>query len=477
MNEFCALLDRYWITREQDRELYYQLKRSQPEYRKFLNERLGWNLFVNEAVVKLEKTPPKAAPWMGLPGFKDTLDYCLLCALLLFLSDLDDGEQFLLSTLTASVQSYLADLRSVDWTRTPDRRSLVRVLQFATGGDIRLLLEFDGRSRDFERNQEQEVLYENTGLSRHFPTHFGRDILSCRTPEDFENLLREAEDSRRQRVHRIYQQFALCPAFYRSQGEDGDYEYIKNQAATLERHLGEALGESGELHVHRAGAFFALDETDSFGEVYPGRQRAAVQDLMLLLCGQLRAKAGTAFLVEPDDSLRMSREAFCGEVELCRSQWSEGWGKILRELSLDALCQTLMDEMRGWMLLDVQGEDLILLPAAGKWTGRYPASFHGSETDHDEGENREPTENNRKEREKPDPKRKQQPEQENRDLREPVVQKWAKQRTLEQQTVEQEPMKKEWKTEEATRQEDTKEAETGRALENAQIGLSEFLAL
>ena len=33
MKEFAALLDRFWITREENRELYYALKRAQPEYR------------------------------------------------------------------------------------------------------------------------------------------------------------------------------------------------------------------------------------------------------------------------------------------------------------------------------------------------------------------------------------------------------------------------------------------------------------
>ena len=370
---FRALLDRFWVTREEERELYYFLKRSQPEYRKFLNERLGWNLFVNEAVVKLEKTPAESAAWMGIQSFQDTLDYCLLCALLLFLADLDDGEQFLLSTLTASIQSYLAELRPVDWTRFSDRKSLVRVLQYA--GEIRLVLVFDGSSEGFGSNQEQEVLYENTGLSRHFPTHFGRDILHCRSPEDFKALFREAEDSRRQRVHRIYQQLCLCPAFYRFQGEDGDFDYIKNQRLTLERYLDETLG--GELHVHRSGAFFVLDETDTFGEEYPGRIRPAEKDIMLLLCAQIRAKAGTEYPVEADDTLRLTREEFREELEQCRNRWAEGWGKAMRELPLDSLCQKLLRAMSGWMLLEERGAEVVLLPAAGKWTGRYPAAFHG----------------------------------------------------------------------------------------------------
>lgn len=195
MYEFRFLLDRFWITKAEDKELYYTLKRTQPEYKRFLNEQLGWNLIVNEAVIKLEKVPPKAMPWMGIQEFSDTMDYCLLCALLLYLSDLDDEEQFLLSSLTEAIETFTKDLMPVDWTRFTHRKSMVRVLRYAQS--IGLILVYDGSSESFGSNQDQEVLYENTGLSRHFPVHFGRDILHCVTVSDFEAFSWEGEDANR----------------------------------------------------------------------------------------------------------------------------------------------------------------------------------------------------------------------------------------------------------------------------------------
>ena len=131
MYEFRFLLDRFWVTRAENKDLYFAVKRALPHYRRLVNEQLGWNLIVNEAVVKLEKVPAKAMAWMGIQEFQEKLDYCLLCALLLFLSDLDDGEQFLLSSLTEGLEALLAEVQPVDWTRFPHRKSLVRVLQYA----------------------------------------------------------------------------------------------------------------------------------------------------------------------------------------------------------------------------------------------------------------------------------------------------------------------------------------------------------
>lgn len=382
MKEFRALLDRFWIMREENRELYYALKRSQPEYRQFVNERLGWNLFINESVVKLEKIPPKAAPWMGIPSFQSVLDYCLLCALLLYLADLDDGAQFLLSSLTESVKACLSEVRPVNWTRFQDRRALVRVLRYAQ--EMGLILVFDGASEGFGANQSQEALYENTGLSRHFPTHFGRDILRCQSVGDFEALAEEGTDNRRQRVRRIYQQLALCPALYRSPEDGTEYDYVRNQRQTLERRLCEALG--GELHIHKNGAFLVLEDSDSFGEVYPGRYpRRAQTDIMLLLCAQIREKVGAEYSREADDTIRLTRTQFMEEFLSCRRQWAEGWGKEKREQSPDSLCQELITEMSGWALLKEDGENLILLPAAAKWGGHYSSDFHAKVTEEGNG--------------------------------------------------------------------------------------------
>ena len=218
------------------------------------NEQLGWNLIVNESVIKLEKVPPKAMAWMGIQEFQEKLDYCLLCGMLLFLSDLDDGEQFLLSTLTEALEAILAGVQPVDWTRFPHRKALVRVLQYAqrTG----MLLAYDGVSEGFGNDQTQEVLYENTGLSRYFIVHFGRDIMKCRSIEDFEAFSWEGEEAERgrQRIQRVYRQLTLAPALYWSEENRSDYDYVKNQRAWLNRYLGEALG--GELQIHKNGAFF-----------------------------------------------------------------------------------------------------------------------------------------------------------------------------------------------------------------------------
>ena len=372
MYEFRALLDRFWVTRSGDRELYLTLKRLQPEYRRLVNEQLGWNLIVNESVIKLEKVPPRAMPWMGIQEFQEPLDYCLLCALLLFLADLDDGAPFLLSSLTQAVETYLSEVQPVDWTRFPHRKSLVRVLQYAQ--TVGLVLVCDGDSAGFGNDREQEVLYENTGLSRHFPVHFGRDIMRCRSIEDFEAFSWEGEDADRgpQRSRRVYRQLALAPGLYWSDDDRSDYEYIKNQRRTLGANLDKGL--NGELHIHKNGAFFLMEDGDRCGLLYPSAR--ALSDVALLLCAQLREEILSGVYVRrEDDTVLLTRREFRREIERCRTRCGDGWGAQLRAQSTDRIVEELTAFMAGWMLLEEREEDILLCPAVGKFIGAYPASW------------------------------------------------------------------------------------------------------
>ena len=369
MYEFRALLDRFWVTRAEDRELYFSLKRALPDFRRLVNELLGWNLVVNEYVVKLEKVPPRAMPWMGIQSFQEPLDYCLLCAVLLFLADLDDGAPFLLSSLTQAVETFLGEVQPVDWTRFPHRKSLVRVLQYVQ--EVGLVLVYDGNSALFGSDQNQEVLYENTGLSRHFPVHFGRDIMECRSIEDFEAFSWEGDETE-QRRRRVYRQLALAPGLYCSDQTQSDYDYIKNQRGAVGRNLDQFL--NGELHLYKNGAFFLLSEGERCGMTYPGTR--ALSDVARLLCAQLREQIVQGIYPRrADDTVLLSRREFCHEIEQCRARCGNGWGSQLRACSLERICQELTAYMASWMFLEELDGDILLYPAVGKLVGSYPASY------------------------------------------------------------------------------------------------------
>ena len=369
MDEFRVLLGQFWILREQDPALYHRVKRTISTFQKILGEQFGWKLFINEKLIKLEKIPAYAEPSMGIEAFDAPSDYCLLCALLIFLEDRDEGERFLLSELTPALLAYLQPVLSDwNWETFSSRKRLVREQSYAES--LSLIKARDGTCESFSSDQGQEVLYENTGLSRWFSVSFSYDISDFSCAKDFEKEGAENlnQDRGVLRTHRVYRQLALSPAVYWEQPDDPVYAYIKNQRGWVQHYLDQTIG--GSLQIYKNGAYFVLDEEESFGMSYP--EDRMLSDIALNLSARLRAVVlKDAYPRAMNDFVELSLHEFSHELEKCRTQYSALWGKQYREMSLEKLTEEVLSYMESWMLLSRREEGLILLPALGKMTGNY----------------------------------------------------------------------------------------------------------
>ena len=263
MNEIVTLLEHYWISRDKDRELYNKVKREIPKFQKFAREQLGWKLLNHERFLKLEKIPAHAQSFMGIQEFQEVRDYVILCVILMYLEDKEEQEQFLLSELIDYAGVQLGKWMEVDWNSFSQRKSMVRVLQYVER--MGMLRVYDGSSQLLSQEIGQEVLYENTGLSRYFATSFPFDIRECTCWQDFEKeRLEEFETDRGHfRIHRVYRSLAACPAMYWDTSEDADSLYLKNQRQSISKYMQEAFG--GRLDIHKNAAFWVLEEADFYG--------------------------------------------------------------------------------------------------------------------------------------------------------------------------------------------------------------------
>ena len=107
MNEVRTLIEQFWICKDNEKETYYKVKRDIPNFQRFVREQLGWKLIHTENLLKLEKRPAHAEPFMGIQEFSDIRDYCILCVVLMYLEDKEEQEQFLLSELIDYVETQL----------------------------------------------------------------------------------------------------------------------------------------------------------------------------------------------------------------------------------------------------------------------------------------------------------------------------------------------------------------------------------
>ena len=79
MNEIRTLFENFWICKDTDKETYYKVKRDIHNFQKFVRDQLGWKLIHTENLLKLEKKPAHAEPFMGIGEFTEIRDYCILC--------------------------------------------------------------------------------------------------------------------------------------------------------------------------------------------------------------------------------------------------------------------------------------------------------------------------------------------------------------------------------------------------------------
>ncbi len=372
MNEVRTLFEQFWICKDSNKEDYYKVKRDIPSFQKFVREQLGWKLIHTDNLLKLEKIPAHAECFMGIQEFSEIMDYCILCVVLMYLEDKEEGEQFLLSELIDYVETKLKGKVLIDWTSFSQRKSLVRALQYME--KIQILRVYEGSSEAFGLERGQEVLYENTGYSKYFATSFPMDITKFETWEDFEKQKFEEiqEDRGASRINRVYRQLAVCPAMYWEGNEDVDSLYLKNQRQWVSKYLEENLG--GKLDIHKNAAFFMLEEDDCYGKVHP--RDAMLPEIVLLACAYIQQALKEGELVKQEnETIAITKQRFSELILACRKTWGAGWSKEYREMDEGRLVDTVKNYMRDWMFIRESKGMVIILPAVGKQAGFYPEDF------------------------------------------------------------------------------------------------------
>ena len=85
MKELEILLNRRWVLKAEDKELYYRIRDAIGEVRKFASEKLGCQVTENALMVKMEKIPVVPETFMGILDFSSKEEYAFFCILLMFL--------------------------------------------------------------------------------------------------------------------------------------------------------------------------------------------------------------------------------------------------------------------------------------------------------------------------------------------------------------------------------------------------------
>ena len=379
MKELEILLNRRWVLKAEDKELYYRIRDAIGEVRKFASEKLGCQVTENALMVKMEKIPVVPETFMGILDFSSREEYAFFCILLMFLEDKDAQEQFILSQLTEYIAANMPG-EPVDWTVYTSRRRLIKVLRYAVEQGI--LGITDGNDDAFMDNAAGEVLYENTGASRYFMRNFSKDITDYEKPEDFleSDWFAMDEDRGIARRHRVYKRLLFAPGMYRREGSEEDFEYLKYYG----RRLTEDMEQNFDchVHIHKGSAYVMLGDDCRMGTVFPGNN--VLSDIVLLVLAEIRQRVEQKeWNLQQDEVCVVDSVVFEQQLRKIKQTYGKGFSKNYREMPESEFVKTEMDEMELWMLIkkDEKAHQVSIYPAAGKLRGQYPSDFAGGVED------------------------------------------------------------------------------------------------
>ncbi len=373
LNALEELLANRWVIKDENKEKYYQIRDNIEEIRKYAIEKLGCQVIVNSSVVKLEKIPAQPEEYMGITDFTSPREYGFLCMMLMFLEDKEAQEQFVLSQITEFIASHMPGER-VDWTVYTTRKQLVRVMRYCL--DNGMIKVTDGDEDSFALNENVEVLYENTGVSKYFMRNFTKDISQYRTVEDFaaSDWVDVNEDRGIARRHRVYKRLLFSPGIYRNGEEDEDFNYLKHYRNRMSEDFEEHL--NCRLQVFHNSAFLVMNDGCRMGQAFP--ENKGLSDLVLLCNGHFAAMVRSGEL-KPDkyEMVRMDQAAFEEELVKCREKYSKGLLKTYRDKTSTEFAKIAEDAMvqYGFVKRDRAHGQVVLLPLMGRIVGEYPENF------------------------------------------------------------------------------------------------------
>ena len=384
MEALEILLNRRWILKSEDKNLYYQIRDAAGDLRPFLTEKLGCHLIENSTLVKLEKIPAQPESFMGIEEFHSIDEYVFFCILLMFLEDRDAEEQFILSQLTEYISTSSPEA-PVDWTLYSNRRKLVRVLRFAVAQGI--LRISDGSDEGFMNEYEGEVLYENTGASRYFMRNFSSDIMNYQKPEDFSDRgwYEMDEDRGLIRRHRVYNRILFSPGMYRESGSAEDFEYLKYYHRRLREDLERNF--DCQIQIFKGSVFFIPGEDCRIGHTFP--ENNTLSDAVMLACGLIRERIGQGdWQVRADETVQIEELEWENLLLEVKQRYSRGFSKAFRLMSGKEFVEKVSAEMERWTFIrsDREQHRKVILPSAGRITAHYPDEFTGEEDPSEAGE-------------------------------------------------------------------------------------------
>lgn len=375
MTQRCifSLFDRYWISKDDHSDLYYEIKKRETLLKSFFDEWFRYRLIVEDKYIKLVKTPSQARDWMGIGDFKYKQDYVFLACFIAYLEEKGEGQQFILQDVCdAIINYYPGTAEEVAWTNLSQRLSLIRVIKYCE--KMRIIKTFDREIDDFRENENHDMLFETTSFLRYFMDNFYFDFSAVNNLIDVEIHI-EDEEVRNQVTpkHKLMRRLFLESSVHKSELSDEEVGFVESFMPQVQQAI---IDRFDDITLEQyAATYMITHEEKRYGSYYPAESSisAITTQFATLLWDLVRAGEIPAFIPGINGSVILEKRKAYEDVFLfLKARASNGWAKKYREdLPPGKTWQEVLEFMREFGFVLEEENTYRFYDAIGRVTGEY----------------------------------------------------------------------------------------------------------
>lgn len=351
------LLERFWVLRENDEDLFYQIKDNEVEIKNYFRENFRFRLISTHDLIKLEKIPLSTYRWMGEKQvgateiFKKQQDFAFFFNLLAFLESQPLERQFTLQKIC----EYLEDreegkLTWKDGIGYQNRLSLVRILKYAV--KMRLLLVDDQEIDDFAGDGNHDVLFRRTPYCSYYLRSFSADVMEWTSLQDFITFLGKENNELAERKHRYYRRLFLEPIVYHDEMNEDEQEYLKYYRNHIENNISRYTNFDYERY--KSASLLAKNEYSMGEKVFPLENM--LTKVILLFASRLHTDWKEKGL-SPNSKFVISKVELTNLFAELKKTYGKQWTKKYRDENIENIAKEAVEEMIGWNFISHKDEE------------------------------------------------------------------------------------------------------------------------
>ena len=368
--EMKTLLYNFWITKDNNKDLYYQIKKNQNKIKDFISKNLGSNLIVHDRFIKLEKIPTIIKTNAKLDNFTSVLEYVILTIMLLFLEDKTRGDYFILSDLIEYVKntSITLELNHIpDWNKVQDRRCLSNVISLLE--KLQIIKIKDAGKVSFIDSIDAEVLYESLGTSNYLMRMFDNDINELETPEDFirNEFISQDEEKGDIRRYKVFRNILYTPAVSSNDITTSELDYIKKNRNYIKAEIDKNLNM--EVEVTHNLAILYDEENNTEKNNFPNNKK--LTEIVLMINEEiLKEIKDNKILLNDFEIATIKEDYFKNIIKEIKIKKLPYIGKTLLRETDKRFYEMILEYMEKYNFVEKNNDEIIIYPTVSRLVGK-----------------------------------------------------------------------------------------------------------